>query len=92
MNNNPLMRRADALDALGITEQEFTKLVHAELVTPVYLVWQVRDARGALVMETSEVKARAEAERINGTVEPLGRAYYRREEVVKLVPAAGPTR
>lgn len=79
-----LVRRAEALALTGLTDEQFSKAVSAETIAPVYLVWQVRDARGGIVFETNESKARAEADRINGRAEPLGRAYYRRDDLMKL--------
>lgn len=82
------IRRFEALQILGITDEAFTKLCHAEVVTPKYFVWQVRDARGAIVFEAGESKAQAEARRIRGTATPQGRAWYSREEIEKLKPQA----
>lgn len=85
MNQATLVRRAEALELTGFKEDEFTKLVNAEVIVPVYLVWQVRDGRNAILFEAPEEKAKAEAERIGGTAEPVGRAYYRREELEKVM-------
>lgn len=79
-----LVRRAEALTLTGLTDEQFSKAVDAETIQAVYLVWQVRDARDAIVCEASEEKARAEAERIGGRAEALGRAYYRREQLTRL--------
>ena len=79
-----LLRRAEALALTGLTPEQFSKAVQCETIATVYLIWQVRDRRGAIVCETSEAKARAEADRIGGSAEPLGRAYYRREQLLSL--------
>lgn len=84
-----LIRYAEVLTLTGFAADYFTKLVQAEVVTPVYHLWRVRDKRNAIVLETSEAKARAEAERIGGRAEPVGRAWYRREQIQALItPAA----
>lgn len=83
--NNPLVRLGAALALTGFSKDYWTKLVAADVVTPVYPVWRVRDKRRAILRETDEATARAEAERIGGTAEPVGRAWYRREQVLKLV-------
>jgi hypothetical protein len=79
-----LVRRAEALQITGLTDEQFSKAVDAETIAPLYLVWQVRDTRGAICFEASEDKAKAEAERIGGRAEPVGRAYYRREQLKRL--------
>lgn len=84
MSHSLLIRYSEALALSGLSESEFRKIVAAEVIEARYLVWAVRDTRGAHVMETSEAKAKAEAERIGGRAEPLGRAYYLREQIVKL--------
>lgn len=84
-----LIRYSEALEISGFPAAYFTKLVEAEVVTPVYHIWRVRDKRNAIVQETSEDKAKAEAERIGGRAEPIGRAWYRREQILALTaPAA----
>lgn len=85
---NPLMRLGEVLTETGFAEDYFAKLVAAEVVTPVYHIWRVRDKRNAIVQETSEAKAKAEAERIGGKAEPVGRAWYRREQIQALTTAA----
>lgn len=71
----------------GLTDEEFSKAVAAEVIEARYLVWQVRDKQNGIVCETSEEKAKTEAERIGGRAEPLGRAYYLRAQIVKLTTA-----
>jgi hypothetical protein len=87
MNHSLFIRRSEALTLTGLSDEEFSKAVHAETIEAVYLVWQVRDARGTIVQETNEAKAKSEAERLGGRAEPLGRAYYRREQILKLTTA-----
>lgn len=79
-----LMRRAEALQITGLTDEQFSKAVAAEIIQPVHLVWQVRDARDAIIFEAGEEKAKAEADRIGGLAEPVGRAYYRRDQLKRL--------
>lgn len=84
MNHSLFMRRSEAMTLTGLTDEEFTKAVRAETIEAVYLVWQVRDRHNGIVCETSEAKAKAEAERIHGRAEPIGRAYYRRDQILQL--------
>jgi hypothetical protein len=83
-SSSMLVRRAEALQLTGLTDEQFSKAVNAETIAPVYLVWQVRDARDAIVCEASAEAARAEAARIGGRAEPVGRAYYRRADLLRL--------
>lgn len=87
MTHSLFMRRSEAMQLTGLTDEEFTKAVRAETIEAVYLVWQVRDKHNGIVCETNEAKARTEAERIGGRVEPIGRAYYRREQIAQLAGA-----
>ena len=83
-NETTLLRFGEVLNLTGFTKEYFAKLVEAEVVKPVHHIWRVRDARNAILFETDEAAARAEAERIGGRAEPVGRAWYRRAEVEKL--------
>lgn len=83
-SSDPLLRFGEALALTGFTKDYFEKLVQADIVTPVYHIWRVRDKRNAILRETDEATAKAEAERIGGTAEPVGRAWYRRMELEKL--------
>lgn len=87
MNNSLLIRYSEARALAGLSKEDFQKIIAAEVIEAKYLVWQVRDARGMILFETSEAKAKAEAQRIGGRAEPLGRAYYLREQIVKLTTA-----
>lgn len=83
-----LVRYSEALELTRFSRDYFDKLVRAEVVTPVHHLWRVRDRRHAIVQETSEAKAKAEAERIGGKAEPIGRAWYRREQLQALMAEA----
>lgn len=87
MSKSSLMRMGEVLAETGFTEDYFMKLVRAEIVTPIYHVWRVRDERNAILMETTQASAQAEASRIGGTIEPVGRAWYARPEIEALLSA-----
>lgn len=82
-----LLRRALALKVTGLEDRDFSKAVRAEVIVPVYLVWEVVDKKGkVLCADMSEAKAQAHAEKIPGAkAQPVGRAYFRKAEVLKLV-------
>ena len=81
------MRLNEVLTETGFAYDYLMKLVEAEVVTPIYHVYRVRDARDAIVTETNEIAARTEAARIGGYVEPVGRAWYVRDQIEKLITA-----
>jgi hypothetical protein len=88
-----LLRREQALGVTGLDRRDVSKAVDAGVIQPVYLVWEVRAKTGkALFSHLTQEKAEAAAFKNPGAkAVPMGRAYYRRADVLALANGKSPS-
>jgi hypothetical protein len=90
--NKLFLRRGEAEALLGLPEKVFRKLVEAEAIKPLHLVWEVETStRGKTKsFQTTQVKAEAYIAGHKGaTMRPIGKAYFARVELEEFAKTQG---